>query len=176
MKDNAQPTLAQRLRWLESIEAIKQLKHRYLRACDQKDPAAVGECYVPGEVDLDFGRVGRFRSRDELVAVFAQLACQPHIIEMHHAHNPEILLQDERHATGLWSLYYFLINTRDNTTTQLGGYYEDRYLRTEQGWRICASKYTVTSTLLTTIKEGQQRLMFMGAQASRDIDDPSTQA
>ena len=174
--DDARLTVEQRLRRLESIEAIKQLKHRYLRACDNQDPAAVKACYAEGDIELDFGRVGSFRNRDELVETFSNLACQPHIIEMHHAQNPEILLQDEDHASGQWGLYYFLINTRDNSTTQLAGHYRDRYVRTAEGWRICASTFTVTSTLLTSVEASQQKLMFMGAQASPEIDDPNAQA
>lgn len=174
--DDTQLTMEQRLRRLESIEAIKQLKHRYLRACDDQDPAAVRGCYAEGDIELDFGRVGSFRSRDELVETFSNLACQPHIIEMHHAQNPEIALRDEDHATGCWGLYYFLINTRDQMTTQLAGHYQDSYVRTAEGWRICASTFTVTSTLITSVEAGQQKLMFMGAQASPEIDDPSSQA
>ena len=174
--DKTQSTTDQRLYRLESIEAIKQLKYRYLRACDRKDPDTVKHCYAEGEIDLDFGRVGTFRSRDHLVKVFSNLACQPHIVEMHHAHNPEIVIEDESNASGIWGLYYFLINTRDKATTQLGGYYEDRYRRTTDGWRICASRFTVTSTLLTSVEEGLQKLIFLGAQASPDIDDPGAQA
>lgn len=174
--DTSPLTVEQRLQRLESIEAIKQLKYRYLRACDNQDPAAVKACYAEGEIELDFGRVGTFRTRDELVEVFSALACQPHIVEMHHAQNPEITLEDENNASGSWGLYYFLINTRDNAMTQLGGYYKDRYRRTDEGWRICASTFTVTSTLLTSVEAGLQKLMFMGARASPEIDDPSSQA
>lgn len=169
-------SVEQRLRRLESIESIKQLKYRYLRACDNKDPATIKQCYESGEIALDFGRVGTFRSADELVQVFTALACNPHIVEMHHAHNPEITMHDDENATGQWSLYYFLINTRDKMTTQLGGYYQDRYRLTDEGWRISASTYTVTSTLITSLEEGQQKLMFMGAQANQQIDDPNLQA
>lgn len=174
--DNKQPTVAQRLDRLESVEAIKQLKYRYLRACDSKDPATIRACYAQGDIEIDFGRVGRFRGRDELVEAFTHMACSPHIVEMHHAHNPEIVLHDKRNASGYWGLHYFLINTRDNATTQLGGYYRDRYRLVDESWRICASTFTVTSTLLTSVEEGQQKLMFMGARASLEIDDPGSQA
>ena len=176
LSDKRHLTVEQRLRRLESIEAIKQLKHRYLRACDNQDPAAVKACYAEGDIELDFGRVGAFSSRDELVETFSNLACQPHIIEMHHAQNPEINLLGEDQASGCWGLYYFLINTRDQTTTQLAGHYQDRYVRTAEGWRICASRFTVTSTLLTSVPDGVHKLVFMGAQASSAIDDPSLQA
>ena len=168
--------IEQRLHRLESLESIKQLKYRYLRACDHQQPEVVRECYAEGEIALDFGRVGTFTSRDELVDIFASLACQPHIIEMHHAQNPQIEFQDDSNASADWGLYYFLINTRDNMTTQLGGFYEDRYKLTEAGWRIVASKFTVTSTLITSVEDAQQHLIFMGAQASLDVDDPSDQA
>ncbi|MEO3825704.1 nuclear transport factor 2 family protein [Actinomadura sp. B10D3] len=38
--------LAERIARLEAIEEIKALKHRYLRACDAKDPAAFRDCFV----------------------------------------------------------------------------------------------------------------------------------
>ena len=105
--DDTHLTMEQRLRRLESIEAIKQLKHRYLRACDNQDPAAVRGCYAEGDIELDFGRVGSFRSRDELAKTFSNLACQPHIIEMHHAQNPEITLQTALKGS-LWRLAWQL--------------------------------------------------------------------
>ena len=67
-------------------------------------------------------------------------------------------------------------DTRDRTTTQLAGHYQGRYLRTAEGWRTCASTFTLTGTLLTSVADGMKKLMFMGAQASPDIDDPGLQA
>ena len=49
--NNRQLTPEQRLLRLESIEAIKRLKYRYLRACDKKDPAAIKACTLLSSVE-----------------------------------------------------------------------------------------------------------------------------
>lgn len=59
--------LEARLQHLEAIEAIRPLKSRYLFFCDRKDPEGVRDCFAPGEVTIDFGRIGVFTHRDQLV-------------------------------------------------------------------------------------------------------------
>ena len=169
------PSLEQRIARLEAIEAIKQLKATYFYACDHKQPELVRQCYLDGPVELDFGRVGQFSHRDELVDVFTELACQPHIIEMHHAQNPRIQVEDEGRATGTWGLYYFLIETRQNLVTQLGGFYEDEYRCVGGDWKIAASTFTVTSTLLLDSSDELLKTLFAGHQAPVEIDDPNRQ-
>ena len=77
--------LNRRIARLEAIEAIKQLKARYFFACDNKQPELVRTCFTDGEMVIDYGRVGSFSNADDMVAVFARLACEEHIVEMHHA-------------------------------------------------------------------------------------------
>ena len=119
--------LARRITVLEDIEAIRQLKHRYFFFCDRKRPADVLACFAPGEVRIDYGRIGQYASAADMVEVFTALACQEHIVEMHHAQNDQIEILDATRAAATWGLYYFMINTRDRTVTQLGGYYLDEY-------------------------------------------------
>lgn len=38
----------QRLARLEALEAIRQLKHRYLNACDLKEVEVIRECFTSG--------------------------------------------------------------------------------------------------------------------------------
>ena len=119
--------LEARITALEDIEAIKKLKARYFFSCDQKDIDAVTDCFAEGDVEIKYGRIGDFSRREDLVAVFKELACHPHIIEMHHAQNPQIDLLSDTTARAIWGLYYYMINARDNSATQLGGYYKDEY-------------------------------------------------
>jgi hypothetical protein len=174
MTDHA--ALEHRIRVLEDIEAIRQLKHRYFFACDQKRPAEVLDCFAPGEIELDYGRIGRFSRAADMVAVFTELACQPHIVEMHHAQNPQIRVLDAARAEATWGLYYFMINTRDRNVTQLGGYYVDGYRKIDGEWRIAASAFHVTSTELLDLADGMARVIFAGATAPAAIDDPARQA
>lgn len=166
----------QRLARLEAIEAIKQLKSRYFFSCDNKQPDIVRSCFVDGNLPIDYGRVGSFSNADDMVAVFTQYACEAHIVEMHHAQNPQIFIHSAEQASGTWGLYYYMIDTRRKEVTQLGGFYEDEYLRVEGEWKISATRYRVTSTQLMDLSEGMAKVMFAGREASADIDDPSKQA
>lgn len=134
-------TLEQRLASLEAVEAIRALKSRYLQACDDKDCDSFRACFADGEVAIDYGPIGCFQRADDLLAVFRQIACHPHMLEWHHASNPQIEIIDERRARARWSLHYQLINTEDQTLTQLGGEYQDEYRCDEGGWRISATRF-----------------------------------
>jgi len=167
--------LESRIARLESIEAIRQLKHRYFMACDRKEPEAVRQCFVDGPIDIEYGRVDNFGCADDMVAVYTRYACESHIVEMHHAQNPVITLLSETEAQGVWGLYYYLINTQRDEVTQLGGFYEDRYRRERGEWKISASRCEVTSTQIMDLGEGLARVIFAGCQAPTEIDDPSHQ-
>jgi SnoaL-like domain len=169
-------TLEARLSRLEAIEAIRQLKARYFHACDHKQPEVVRECFPAGKIDLRYGRIGNFSDREQLVDIFTTLACQDHIVEMHHGQNPRIEVHDADNATGTWGLYYYLIDTRQQTVTQLAGCYEDAYARLDGHWRITRSYYEVTSTQIFDLSEGLARVIFAGAAAPVELDDPSRQA
>lgn len=173
---SADSPLEQRIARLEAIEAIKQLKATYFHACDSKQPELVRECFAAGPIDLRYGRIGNFSDRDAMVAVFEELACQQHIVEMHHGQNPRIDILDAENATATWSLYYFLVDTRRSVVTQLGGIYDDAYALRDGRWQIVRSHYEVTSTQIFELAEGLVRTVFAGRSAPADLDDPSRQA
>ena len=62
--------LEQRVSQLEAIEAIRQLKHRYLASCDAKDPVAMRACFVDGAMHIDYGPVGVFDNADAVATDF----------------------------------------------------------------------------------------------------------
>jgi hypothetical protein len=168
--------LAERLERLEAIEAIKQLKARYFFACDNKQPDQVRGCFVDGAMVIDYGRIGAFSNADDMVAVFARLACEDHIVEMHHAQNPQITVHSRERASALWGLYYYMIDTRARSVTQLAGFYEDEYRCVAGQWKISQTRYQVTSTQLLDWSEGLARVVFAGRQAPAAVDDPTAQA
>jgi len=168
--------LDERIARLEAIEAVKQLKYRYFRACDRKQPDVVRACFAPGAIDLQYGRIGSFTNRDDMVAVFTELACQEHIVEMHHGQNPEVTLTGPNEAAATWGLYYYMIDTRRNVVTQLGGFYDDAYVCIDGEWLISRSHYEVSSTAIYTLGEGPVQAVFAGTAAPVELDDPSEQA
>ena len=154
--------IEKRLQSLEDIEAIRQLKARYLWCCDRKDPKGVRACFMDGAVDIDYGVIGRFDRADALVKVFTDVGCHDYMVEMHHGANPQIELVDEATARGKWSLHYFLINTQTKGLTNLAGYYEDEYRKVGGAWKISRTKFVATSTLALDISEGAAKALFAG--------------
>ena len=128
--------LLQRVQRLEAIEAIRALKHRYLNACDRKDVANIEACFAEGEIYIDYGPIGCFRRREDFIEVYRQMACHARVVDLHLGSNPEISLDNADQAHATWALYYFNLDANTGVTRQLGGVYEDRYQRTDQGWRI----------------------------------------
>ncbi|CAH0993191.1 hypothetical protein SIN8267_03332 [Sinobacterium norvegicum] len=160
---SAQPSsLEQRIAKLEAIEAIKQLKARYLAACDQKQVEQIRDCFVEQSVDIDYGAVGRFSHRDQLVALFDQVGNHDYMVEMHHAQNPQITIIDEDTAEAEWGLFYYLVNTQENSLTQLGGCYRDGYRRIDGQWYIAKSHFSVDSTVASQLSDGVAQVVFAG--------------
>ncbi len=168
--------LEQRIARLEAIDAIKQLKAKYFFACDNKQADVVRGCFVDGDMVIDYGRVGSFTKADDMVAIYTKYACEPHIVEMHHAQNPQIKISSETQASATWGLYYYMIDTRRHTVTQLGGFYEDEYRCVDGEWKISKTTYRVSSTQLMDLSEGMATVIFTGREAPSEIDDPSLQA
>lgn len=156
--------LEQRIARLEAIEAVRELKNRYLACCDAQDPKGMRACFANGTVHIDYGAVGVFNNADDLEAIYTQMACHPHMVEMHHGSNPRINVSDANNAKAQWSLSYQLINTEMNSLTQLGGEYEDEYQRTEDGWKIVSTIFKVTSTLVVQLEETGMKQLFAGRQ------------
>lgn len=147
-------SLEQRIQRLEDIEAIKKLKARYFHACDQKQVDVIRECFVEGDCVIDYGAVGVFKNREGLIDLFTEKACVDSIIDIHHGQNAQITIMNESIAVAAWDLFFFQINTETNTLTQLGGFYEDQFVKTDAGWRIKETKFNVTSTLISSIQDG----------------------
>ena len=129
-------SLEQRIARLEALEAIRLLKHRYLNACDLKDVDAIRACFASGAVLIDYGPLGTFHGREPFLALYRELACVPRVIDLHHAANPEIELEDEDNACARWALHYQNRDGETGATRQLGGFYQDRYRRIDGQWLI----------------------------------------
>ncbi len=155
MSEDRLARLEARLEELEAREAIRQLKARYLNACDRQDPEAVRACFATGEVIIDMDYFGHCDNRDQFVdGIFVPRGCHEYVLDMHHCANPEIELLDADHARGVWSLNYRNINTRDRTLTQMSALYHDEYRRTGGEWLISRSRTEYRTVMLCSYEEG----------------------
>jgi len=155
--------LAARLARLEDDRAIRDLKARYLRACDAKDPAGVRDTLRPAGAVIAYDGFPRFDDRDAFVAVFESLGCAPGIHDIHHGANGVIDFEGPDRARGRWSLLFHNINLGARTLTQLGVEYDDVYVREDGRWWIAETRSRRLSCLIQGVDDaGRPVVTVMG--------------
>ena len=147
-------------------QAIEQLKYRYWRACDAKNPEGFRSCFVAEGGVLDFGPLGR-TDPDTMVGIFRQIALAtaedggPRILDMHHGFMPSITIEepaDRREAgreanraggsgepsraTGTWTLQFRQVDRDKGTETLSTGEYSDVYVREDGRWVMAECLFT----------------------------------
>ena len=115
-----------------AVEEVKRLKYRYLRTLDLKRWDEFAAVFLP-DATGDYGGLS-FGSRDEIVG-FMRDSLGPQMITLHHCHHPEIEVDGDR-ATGIWYLEDRVIMPEHRLVLEGAAFYEDRYVRTPEGWRI----------------------------------------
>lgn len=136
-----------RLARLEDDRAIRDLKARYLRACDLKDPEAVRDTLIPDGAVIAYDGFPTFDNRDAFVDVFRTMGCQAGIYDIHHSANGIIEFVNSDRATGKWALYFHNINLATRSLTQMGVEYADVYIRRAGRWWIAETRTRRTSFL-----------------------------
>jgi hypothetical protein len=160
--------LEQRLRALEDINAIKELKARYLRACDRKQPDTMRDCFVEKGARIEAEGFPSFDDREGWVAVFTDLAVKnPNIMDMHHGQNPQITLTGPDSASALWDLNFCQVNVKERTIVNMAGEYRDEYVREGGRWLIRTQRFRQTSFQMRMVGEdGQAKVVALGAPPS----------
>jgi hypothetical protein len=121
-------------------EQIRQLKYRYLRTLDTKQWDEFEDCFLP-EVTADYNGLA-FADRAELVG-YMRANLGPAIVTMHHVHHPEIAVDGDT-ATGRWYLHDQVISAEYEFKLEGAAFYEDRYVRTDAGWKVAHTGYVRT--------------------------------
>lgn len=157
-----QLTWEQRIVRLEAIEQIRQLKHRYLRACDHKEPEMFRECFVASGAVVDYGpRMGRFEDADGIAEVYRRVAMEQvdggyNVLDMHHGLHADIEVLSDTEARGAWTLRFRQIDRREAVERVSAIEYDDRYEIEDGRWRIRSCHVRVLWTLVTPLPAGHQ--------------------
>ena len=156
--------LEQRLQALEDINAIKELKARYFRACDRKQPDTMRDCFVEKGALIEADGFPPFNDREGWVALFTELAVKnPNVMDMHHGQNPQITLTGPDTATALWDLNFCQVNVKERTIVNLAGEYRDEYVRHNGRWWISAQRFRQTSFQMRVVDaDGQAKIVALG--------------
>ncbi len=135
------------------IDEIKRVKYRYLRALDTKHWDEFAETLtedVNGDYGQSLGEALHFSDRDALVE-FMKRSLGPEIITEHRVDHPEIDVTGDE-ATGTWYLQDRVIAPDFNFMLIGAAFYHDRYRRTADGWKICATGYDRTYDATMTLE------------------------
>lgn len=145
-------TIEERLLRIEHDRAIRDLKMRYLRAADAKNPGTMRECFTSDAL-IAFEGFPEFRERDAFIEVYKQFGCAPGIFDIHQGGTGIIEITSDREAKGWWPLYFHNINLAERTLTQFGVEYEDRYCLRGGRWLIAESRSFRKSCLIQKVAE-----------------------
>lgn len=129
--------IERRVRRLEDIEAIKQLKYRYWRFLDLKQWDDMRACFAPDATVCYSSGKYELRGVDAIIGFLSQaLGAASGSVTIHQGHHPEIELLGDDRAHGTWALYNYMFNVAQNRGIRIGAYYEDRYVRRAGEWQF----------------------------------------
>jgi len=136
------------LQRLVDIEAIKQLKARYMRGVDTKDWETLSSTFAPDARSVYSSGKYSFEGRDAIIGFLRDALGNEEVATLHHAHTPEIEITSETSARGTWYLEDFVISQEAETEhiaagTMLHGtgIYSDEYRKIDGEWKISLTGY-----------------------------------
>lgn len=136
--------LEQQLQRLSDIEAIKTLKYRYVKAMTYSDWDALEATLVENvQTSYSDGKY-TFNSREEVLNLLRSSHSESshNIIAYWHVTMPIIEITSPTTASGSWGMYHRYIDRGErNVEEEQFAFYEDEYLRTDEGWKISKTGY-----------------------------------
>jgi SnoaL-like protein len=134
-----------RLADLLAIEDIRRVKHRYLRAVDQKNWTELESVLTPDAV-ANYGTpaMGKplvLEGRDVILKFMRDNLGGPDIVTFHFCGQPEIDVEGDE-AAGTWAFEDTVIVQSARLVIKGAAYYEEKYVRTaDAGWQISRIRY-----------------------------------
>ncbi|MGZ4139469.1 MAG: nuclear transport factor 2 family protein [Actinomycetota bacterium] len=126
---------------LVEIEEIKRLKHRYARLLDTKDWDGLRDCFVEEATASYSGGQLSFEGRDAIIGFLKKALGPENMVTSHAMGQPEIDLTGPDSASGTWALQDLVIVTDGALEIRGAAFYDDRYVRTRDGWRFLHTGY-----------------------------------
>jgi len=126
---------------LLELEAIKQLKYRYLRCLDQKRWDELASCFTADATSSYSGGKYAFDGRDAIMEFLRKSMGADSFLSSHTVHHPEIELTSASTARGVWALRDTVIETGANIVIRGAAFYEDEYVKQDGEWKIRSTGY-----------------------------------
>ena len=152
------------------VEAIQQVKYRYLRAMDTKHWDEFAETMtedIVGAYGSSLGKELHFDNRKDLVEYLSS-AMGPGVVTEHRVTHPEITVDGDT-ASAIWYLQDRVIVAEFDFMLIGAAFYRDQYRRTPDGWRISATGYDRTYEV--TMSVADLKFKVKPGRARADLKD-----
>lgn len=126
---------------LVEIEAIKQVKYRYLRAVDTRDwNLLAGTLTEDATSAYSSGKLS-YEGRDAIIKFLSESMPEKEMLTSHKVHHPEIELTGPDTADARWALEDVVILLSAGLTLRGAAFYEDKMRKVDGQWRIAHTGY-----------------------------------
>ena len=142
-----------KISYLENIEEIKRLKYSYLQACDINNLNQIKKTFATGNLNIDFENFGCFADLESFLEQYKKKSIKQNQVECHYGKNP-IFKKIDNSILGIWTLDYYLFQTKKQLMTNITGYYKDLYILENAHWVIKKSKFRRKSTQAFDVSNG----------------------
>ncbi|MFO8010799.1 MAG: nuclear transport factor 2 family protein [Dehalococcoidia bacterium] len=129
---------------LQEIEAIKRLKHKYMRCVDEKRWDELRECFTEDATCAYSGGKHSFNGRDEIMDFLVGAMDKNTFMSCHRICQPEIDITSETTATGIWALEDYVIEEEYEIALHGAAFYRDEYIKVDGEWKIKHTGYKRT--------------------------------
>ena len=126
---------------LIELEAIRRLKHRYVRCLDEKRWAELEEVFTEDAVASYGDGEFHYEGRDAILGFLTKALGDHGMITSHRVGQEEIDLTGPGAATGTWGLSDVVIIPAANMTIRGAAFYHDEYVKHDGEWRIRRTGY-----------------------------------
>jgi hypothetical protein len=148
---------------VDDVEAIKQLKARYFRCLDTKDWDGYRAVFTDDVlIDCSGSGGGVYRGVEEFMAYVLSYVAP--LKTVHHGHMPEITIQSDTRATGIWSMEDW-VGLPDGRELNAQGHYFETYAKVGGEWRI----KEMALTRLRMHIDGKTEWMTTSAERARTL-------
>lgn len=126
---------------LVQLELIKQLKYKYLRLLDQHEFDEMRSVLTDDVVARYSDGKYSFDGIDAVIEFLKESMGSETFLSSHAVHHPEITLNGDGTASGIWKLEDSVIVGDHGINIQGAAFYYDEYVKTDEGWRISSTGY-----------------------------------
>jgi uncharacterized protein (TIGR02246 family) len=126
---------------LVEIEAIKNVKYRYLRAVDTRDWDLLASTLTEDATcAYSAGKIS-YEGRDAIVKFLTESMPAKDMLTSHKVHHPEIELTGPDTADARWGLEDVVIILSAGINLRGAAFYEDKMVKVDGHWRIAHTGY-----------------------------------